>query len=460
MRVAVIGGGISGLAAAYRLRRAGHDAVVLEAEDRPGGKIRSERADGWLVEHGPNGFLDSRLAVVRLARDVGLSSRLCPADDAAESRYLFVDGALRPIPTSPPAFLASDVLSARGKLRLLREPLVPPRKAFGDESVLSFATRRVGAEAAEKLIDPLVTGIYAADVARLSLPAAFPRLRALEAEHGGLVRGMVARMVGRLRGEGPSSGGPGGPGGRLTSFPGGMGELIEALMRTLDPAAVQLGRPVQRLERAGRRWTVHAAGGEPLTVDGLVVAAPSPVAAKLLGPHAPAVVEPLSAIPYAPAAVVALGYRTIDLPRPLDGFGFLVPSRERRDILGVLWSSTIFRGRAPGGHALLRCIVGGRHRPDLLALDDETLLATVRRDLAAMLGGELPAPRFTRLVRWPEAIPQYELGHLDRKAAAEAAVAPLPGVVLAGNALYGVSLADCAERAEALPALVGEAFGR
>lgn len=459
MRIGVIGGGISGLSAAYRLRRAGHDAVVLEADERVGGKIRSERSDGWLVEHGPNGYLDSRLAIVRLVRDIGLSTRLCPADTSAEKRYLFVDGALKAVPQSPPAFLRSDILSLPGRMRMLREPFVPPRKAYGDESVYSFASRRVGAEAAEKLVDPLVTGIYAGDVARLSLPAAFPRLRALEEQHGGLVRGMLSRMFGPRD---ASSGGPGGPGGHLTSFPDGMSEVIRALVECMDASAVQTGRPVQRIERldgkASHTWRLHAAGGDPLDVHGLVFATPAPTTATLLGDLAPAAVRPLRDIPYAPAAVVALGYRVTDLPRPLDGFGFLVPSREKRDILGVLWSSSIFRDRAPGGHALLRCIVGGRHRPELLGLGDASLLATVRADLAKMLGGSLPAPVFQRLVRWPEAIPQYELGHLDRKAAAEAAVAALPGVVLASNALYGVSLTDCAQRAEEVPEAMAAAL--
>lgn len=463
MRIGVIGGGISGLAAAYRLRRAGHEAIVLEAEARPGGKIHSARDGDWLVEHGPNGFLDSRLAMVRLARDVGLSTRLRPADASAAKRYLFVDGRLHVVPQSPPAFLESDVLSRAGKLRMLREPLVPPRRIFGDESVHRFACRRVGPEAAAKLIDPLVTGIYAGDVERLSLPAAFPKLRTLEEQHGGLVRGMFARMWGKLRGDEAGSGGPGGPGGDLTSFPDGMGEVIGALVASMDATAVQPGRPVQRIEALdgpGPRWRLHAAGGDPLDVDGLVLAVPAMAAATLLRDLAPSAVRPLEDIPYAPAAVVALGYRVTDIPRPLDGFGFLIPSRERRDVLGCLWSSTIFRGRAPGGHALLRCIVGGRRRPDLLELDDEALLKAVRIDLAAMLGGNLPPPAFTKLVRWPRAIPQYELGHLDRKAAIEAAVAKLPGVVLAGNALYGVSLADCAQRAEALPDLMGVALRR
>lgn len=466
MKIAVIGGGISGLSAAYRLRRAGHDAVVLEADDRLGGKIHSERSGDWLVEHGPNGFLDSRLAVVRLARDVGLGDRMAPAEAAAAKRYLVIDGQLRAAPTNPAAFLKSDVLSAQGKLRLMREPFVPARTVAGDESVHRFAVRRVGVEAAERLIDPLVTGIYAGDTERLSLPAAFPTLRALEAEHGGLLRGMVAKLAGKVGGkrsddtEKPD----GGASGRLTSFPGGMSELVEAVVAALDPSAVQVGRPVTALRRlsaaqaskhGGARWAVEAGGGDAMMVDGIVLTAPAPITARLLASHAPSTTAALHDIPYAPVAVVALGYRVVDVPRPLDGFGFLVPSREGRSVLGVLWSSTIFRGRAPGGSALLRCIVGGRRHPEALAWDDETLLAKVRSELSAIFGANLPSPSFTRVVRWPAAIPQYELGHLDRKAAAEAGVRDLPGVWLGGNALYGVSLADCIARAEALPALVG-----
>ncbi|MCA9540050.1 MAG: protoporphyrinogen oxidase, partial [Myxococcales bacterium] len=265
MKVAVIGGGISGLAAAYRLRRAEHEVVVLEAAARAGGKVFSERVDGFLVEHGPNGFLDARLAAVRLARDVGLGGRMVAANEAASRRFLFSNGALRPVPLSPPAFLKTDLLSTKGKLRLLSEPLVPPRKVAGDESVFDFAARRIGPEAAEMLVDPMVAGIYAGDPRRLSLPAAFPRLRTLEEEHGGLVRGMIAGMA-QKRGQ---RGGPGGPGGQLTSFPGGMSELIDGLVAALDPGAVQTGRPVSAISRrSDRGWRVTAAGGDALDVDG------------------------------------------------------------------------------------------------------------------------------------------------------------------------------------------------
>ena len=441
MRVVVVGGGISGLAAAWRLQRAGAEVVLLEAGERTGGKIRTERTDGWLVEHGPNGFLSSRTAVLDLAKDVGLEAALMPADDAAEHRYLFVGGRLRAVPHSPPKFMKSNLLSLRGRMRLAAEPLIPRRTDPSDESVRAFAARRIGPEAADKLVDPMVTGIYAGDVSQLSLRAAFPKLHALESEHGSLVRGMLAKK---------RSGGPAGPGGRLTSFEGGMSALTDRLAADLD---VQTGRRATGLARHDGRWRVAAEGGDPVDGDAVVVSTPADAIAGLVGPLVPAATAPLEAIPYAPAAVVAVGYRTADLPRPLDGFGFLVPSGEGRRVLGVVWSSSLFADRAPDGHALLRVIVGGARHPELLQLDDEALVAVVREELGITLG-RLPDPAFAQVVRWPRAIPQYTLGHLDRVRDAEGAVATLGGVHLAGNGLYGVSLADCVARADALPDLV------
>lgn len=448
MKAVVVGGGISGLAAAYRLRGAGCAVVVLEAEARPGGKIRTEHADGYTLEHGPNGFLDTRTPVLELARDVGLGARLLQADEAAKARFLFLRGRLRVLPHGPGDFLTSNILSPRGRARVLMEPLVPARKDDADESVYDFAARRIGDEAARTLVDAMVTGVYAGDAKRLSLPAAFPRMRELERRYGGLVKGMI-----KGRKERRGGGGPAGPGGRLTSFPDGLGELVSTVAASLGDV-VQCGRPAARLVRVRHGWRVEAAGGEPIEADAVVLACPTSVQARLLGPLAPAAVAPLEAVRYAPVGVAAFGFRAADLPRPLDGFGYLVPSMERRQVLGVLWSSTIFRGRAPEGHALLRVIFGGAHRPDLLSLGDADLQATLLADVAEALGGPLPAPAFARIVRWPEGIPQYDLGHLDRVRAAEAAIAALDGIHLAGNGLYGVSLADCVARADALPGLV------
>jgi protoporphyrinogen/coproporphyrinogen III oxidase len=450
MKVAVVGGGISGLSAAFRLRQAGAEVVVLEADTRSGGKIRSEPVEGgWLVEHGPNGFLDSRTQVLDLAKDVGLEARITPADDKAKRRYLFIGGRLRAAPAGPLSFMTSDLLTVAGRARMMAEPFVKAKRDGVDESVYDFASRRIGKQGAERLVDPMVSGIYAGDVTRLSLQAAFPRLHRLEQEHGGLVRGMMALMKAKKADTSAAAG----PAGTLTSFPGGLSEFVRALDAKLA-GCVHTGRPVTAVERAGERWRVVAGGGDPVLADAVVLSTPTAAIARLVGPLAAAAIDPLEAIRYAPAAVVALGFDPKKLPRPLDGFGFLVPSGERRRVLGVLWSSAIFPSRAPTGQALLRCIVGGSRQPELLDLDDDELVGVVTAELGITMGGAVPDPTFKRVVRWPAGIPQYELGHLDRVAAAQAAVAPLKGIHLAGNGLFGVSLADCVARGDALPALV------
>ncbi|MCB9545832.1 MAG: protoporphyrinogen oxidase [Myxococcales bacterium] len=441
MKIAIIGAGISGLSAAFRLRGAGHDVVVLEAAARAGGKIHSERDEGFLVEHAANGVLDKRADVFTLARDAGIpEDHFCPAADAAKRRYLFLDGALKPLPASPPAFLKSDLMTLGGRLRALAEPFIRARREGPEESVHAFFARRLGPQAADTLADPFVTGIYAGDAEKLSVDAALPALPALERQYGSLFKGMM-----KSRKEG------GGPGGKLTSFSGGMGELVETLAARLGDA-VHLGRPVTGLRARGAGWTVEAGGGDALDVDAVVFATPAFTTGALLSPLAPAAAAPLAAIPYAPVAVVGLGYRADQLPRPLDGFGFLVPKKAGRQVLGVLWPSTIFPGRAPEGHVLLRVIIGGARDPALVGLDDAALLALALAEVGITLGGPVPAPVFHRIIRWDAGIPQYTLGHLERVRAAEAALPA--GLFLAGNGVHGVSVADCVARADALPGLV------
>lgn len=450
MRVVVVGGGISGLSAAYRLKQAGAEVTLVEGDTRAGGKVRSERVDGYLVEHGPNGFLDSRKPVLDLVRDLRLDNQLVQANDEAKRRYIFTRGALRALPGGPLSLLATRALSARGLLRLFWEPFVKPRPADApEETVFDFAARRIGVEAATVMVDAMVTGVYAGDSRQLSLRAAFPRMFEMERMYGGLVKALIALMKAKKA----SAGSAAGPSGKLTSFPDGLETLIQALARRLEDR-LSLGTPVQALERIGDRWRVLVEGGAPLEADAVVLSAPAKAMAGLLAPHAPRAAEVLQRIPYNPAAVVAHGYPPGSLPRPLDGFGYLVPGAEQRKVLGCVWCSSLFPNRATKGRALMRSIIGGARHPELVALPDAELSAVVSAELSILMGGAMPGPQFERIIRWPDAIPQYTLGHLDRVAAVEAGMVSAPGVFLASNALYGVSLADCVARAEKLPALV------
>lgn len=419
MKIAVVGAGISGLTAAFRLQQRGHQVIVYEAADRPGGKIHSARVDGFIVEWAANGVLSGRTHVFDLARELGLEP--FEADAAAEKRYVF-DGALRALPKSPPAFLRSGLLSKRGIARALVEPLVSG--GAGEESVFDFLARRFGRQVAERFADVAVLGIYAGDPRELSVDAAFPILRALERNHGSVIRGLIQR---KRSGKGI---------GRLSCFREGMGSLIEALAERID---VRVDHPITDLEA--------------LDADEVVVAVPPPQAAKLLATPAPEAAAALREIPMAPIAATVYGAPVEALPRALDGFGCLVPPSAGRKVIGVVWTSAVFPTHAPPGQAALRVIFGGARQGHLLDLSDDEAMEMVREELGIILGGPMPAPSFHRTVRWRQGIPQYTLGHGARLARIEAALPT--GVTLAGNGLYGASVADCVARGNAVARAIG-----
>ncbi len=464
----MVGGGPSGLVLGRELMDAASparpDVTVCEARPRAGGKAWTERSGGYTIEHGPEGFLDSAPATLALARRLGLGERLLPAAPRAARRYLYARGALRPVPTHPASFLASGILSLRGRLAVLGEPFRAPAPD-GDESVAAFARRRLGSEAATTLVGAMVRGVYAGDAEALSMPSSFPRLAALEREHGSLVRALVARRRHYQSGGGSADGGaagggkrggPAGPGGRLTSFVGGMGELGEALARALG-SRFESGRPAAAVRRAGAGWRVEFADGASEFCDAVALAVEPWSAAALVAETSPALAAALAEIPSAPAVVVALGFATGDLGRPLDGFGFLVPPNEPLRMLGCLWSSAAFAHRAPHGHALLRVLLGGRDRA-VLDLPDDRLTSLVLGELERTMGVR-GAPAMVRIIRWPRAIPQYTVGHGDRLARIAAELACLPGLHLVGNGYRGIALNDCVTGAQAAARAVLAACG-
>jgi oxygen-dependent protoporphyrinogen oxidase len=445
--VVVVGGGVAGLAASHaieeRARRLGFDLELqcLEATDRPGGNIRTTREKGFLCEWGATGFLDNAPETLALARRLGLEARLVRAHAAAARRFILRKGKLREVPLGPGAFLTSRVLSPWGKLRLLLEPLAPARRDRGTESIHAFASRRIGRAAADVLVDAMVSGVFGGDARRLELETTFPKMRRMESEHGSLFRAMLAGRK-RARATGGAAGGPAGPGGTLTSFRDGLQELIDALALALGPG-LRLETPVTRLSTLGDRgFRVHLREGAPLDVDAVVLACPAWCAAPLVETMDGELAGALADIPSAPLAVVHVGYRRDAVGPQPDGFGFLVPRGEGPRILGALWPTCMFDGRAPEGSSLTTVMVGGAHDPALAALPEADLLRLVREDLAATLGIHAN-PYFERIIRHPRGIPQYTLGHRERLEAVERRLAALPGLWITGNSLRGVSVNAC-----------------
>lgn len=474
-RVAIVGGGIAGLATALltrdRAKEIGEeiDVVVLEAQDRPGGNIRTDRHDGWVIEWGPNGFLDNVPATPALVRRLQLEDRVQRANERAAKRFLYRDGRLHLLPAGPIGFLKSPVLSLPGRMRVLREPFVRRRPQGVDETIYEFARRRIGREAADVLIDAMVSGVFAGDIHELSLYSTFPKMAAMESEHGSLTRAMLAKMrerravrrelrSGSVPGERTAEltrpGGPAGPGGTLTSFDSGLDLLPTALVSSLGDS-VRLGVGVELLERAGdAQWLLSLSDGSQLSADAVVLAVPANRAHNIVERIDSEMAALLGEITSASLAVVALGYDAEAVGGAPDGFGFLVPRGEGPRILGCLWDSSLFPYRAPNGKVLLRAMIGGAHDPEAVELDDEALLDIVREDLAATMAVSA-TPVIERIFRHPGGIAQYRVGHGERLASIERMLQSHAGLWIAGSSYYGVAMNSCVQKAtEQAPEIV------
>jgi len=449
--VVVVGSGIAGLTVCYELmERAARlderiDLRCLESGDRAGGNIRTDREDGFLYEWGATGFLDNAPATVTLVRRLGLGERVLKARDAAARRYIFRRGKLREVPLSAGSFITSGVLSPLGKLRLLLEPCMRARRDEGTETVFDFASRRIGSQAARVLVDAMVSGVFAGDARRLELETTFPQMRRMESEHGSLFRAMLAKRR-ESKTSGAAAGGPAGPGGTLTSFRDGLQELIDALTRALE-GRLSLNRPVERISDLGQRgFRIHMPEGAPVDVDAVVLACPAWQAARLVEEMDGELAGALDGVPSAAVSVVHLGYRRDAIGNQPEGFGFLVPRAQGPRILGALWPSCIFDGRAPEGSVLMTVMIGGAHDPEGASLDDRALLGLAREDLRSTIGIHAN-PYFTRVVRHPRGIPQYTLGHRDRLETVDRRLADHDGLWMTGNSLRGISINDCVKDA-------------
>jgi protoporphyrinogen/coproporphyrinogen III oxidase len=423
MRVVVVGGGIAGLAAAHELRQRGvADVTVLEANAQPGGKLTTELIDGHLCEHAASAVLAADDGAATLARELGVS--MLAASPAAKQRWVWRDGALLEVPRSPPSLLGTQLLSWRGKLRLLTEPLQPRGRAT-DETIGAFGRRRLGREATEALLDPFLTGVFAGDIERLSLAACLPRLAAMERDHGSLVRGLLAQRGAVAKG--------------LVAPELGMNAIPQALAFRLG-GAFRPGVRVTALHREGRGWRVQTTTDEVLA-DRVVLALPPAAIAPLVAAHDDALSVRLGEIETVPALVAHVALRRGEVPHRLDGFGFLAARHEALRCLGCVFESTVWPNRAPAGRVLLRLIYGGARDPEIVRAPDDTVTAAITADLRRALG-VTAAPRILRLVRWPAAIPQYTVGHLARREELAHRARRL-GLVLAGAGFHGVAVNEC-----------------
>ena len=435
-KVIIIGGGISGLASAWFLREKGWQPLILEAGDPAGGSICSRREAGFLLDTGANSMMLKGEIVPAWFRRIGMDGEMIEANPLAKRRYVLKDGVPLALPNGPLAFLRNPILSAAAKARLLGEPF-RPRSTDPDESIAAFVRRRLGPEVLDWMVDPFVSGVFAGDPERLSLRATLPRLAALEDTGGSLLRGAWRTR----HAKGPRRVAP-----RLVSFRNGL-QMLPLKVADLLGDAVHSGCAVERIHREGDLWVAEAAD-QSWRAPRLVLAVPAYVAAQLLTPlHAELAAE-LHAIRYPSVMTMALGFAQAQVAHALDGFGMLIPRKLGLETLGVLFSSTIFPGRAPAGQVLLTAFIGGAQN-DISDRPDGALLSSVMQEISPALGIS-GAPHFVHTRRWQRAIPQYERGHLDRIRRIDAALATLPGLALRANWRDGVALGDCIENAAAL----------
>ncbi len=439
MRIVIIGGGISGLSLAYFLleREPSLELFVFELEKKPGGKIWTDKQDGFLLESGVNGFLDNRPKTLELAEKLNLSP--LRSNINARKRYIYSNGRLFLLPESPLSFFGSNLLSVKGRFRILCEPFIPQGKE-DDETLSSFAIRRLGKEACEKLIDPMASGIYAGDSKKLSLKSCFPKIYNLEQTYGSLIKGML-KMKREARKTGKKVGA--GPGGILTSFLDGMESLINVLKITLGDK-LNCNHNAVSIEMSKKGYTVHFENNDSAETDMVVLTTPAHASSLILKDFDVTLSKELQRIPYPSLTVVCMGFKRDVIENKVDGFGFLIPYIEGSNILGTLWDSSIFPNRAPDGYVLLRSMIGGARASDLAMKDDERIKDIIMNELSKIMGinGE---PYLAKIYRHEKAIPQYNKGHGDILNRLDSLLQNYKGLYLHGNSYKGIGVNDCIE---------------
>ncbi len=441
-RITIVGAGISGLSLAYFLKQSLGEKIALsvyENRGEAGGTIGTLSENGYLEEKGPNGFFDNRPATLELIRSLGLEEKLIHADAHAENRFVYHAGRLRKIPAGPQQIFSTDLLSFGGKMRLFAEPFIAPRRSEDDETLEQFFTRRIGKEATERLTDPFVSGIYAGSLNQLSARATFPKLVEFEEKYGSVLKGFV-----RSKKQGPRKR----P--KLTSFREGLVTLVRKLADELRNE-LHLSSPVSSIEyrKENRTFLLRFDNGSVHETDSLVLAIPAFAAAKLVSKLDSELALVLAGILYSPVQIAALGFSENAFGTAPSGFGYLFSRQERKEILGCLFSSSIFPGCAPRGKVLLRVLLGGADHPEAAGFSDEKVLDLAVSNLKQVLDVH-EKPEWARIFRYERAIPQYTIGHLEKLRKLDEILGRFPGFVLSGNAYRGIGINDCIEESKRL----------
>ena len=456
--VAIVGGGIAGMACAFHLQEKATsegkpiEYALLERSDRWGGKLRTETIDGYgdapfIVEAGPDSFITQKPWGLQLARQLGLESEFLPTNDHKRKTFVLhkgrpaamPDGVLLIVPTKFTPFALTPLISPWGKLRMGMDLFIPARTDESDETLADFIERRLGREALDKIAEPLLSGIYNAEAEKQSMLATFPRFREMEKQHGSLMRGMLASMRARLTAPKPNGANGSKPMSMFMSLAGGMERLIDALRPRLT-GDCRLGTGVQSIRPNGAGYRLELSDGGTLDADAIVLAVPTYVAGPLLAEIAPEATAKLGDIRYVSTGTISFAYKRDEIAHPLDGFGVVIPRSEKRLINAITWTSTKFDRRAPDGYALLRVFFGGSRSPEMMQRSDEEIEQIARQELKAIMDIDAQ-PLFHRIYRWQNATPQYDVGHLERVAAIEAALPP--GVQLTGSPYRGIGIPDC-----------------
>ncbi len=459
-RVVIVGGGIAGLSTAFalleeakRLNETLH-CTVLEAQAKWGGKISTTLVDGLIVEGGPDSFLSIKPWALELCEKLGLSSQLINTNQGNSKTFAYSRGRLREfpqglvsmVPTKMGPLFKSGLVSWPGIVRMAGDWFIPSRKVGSpEESLASFFSRRFGQEAFDRLIEPLVAGIYAGDATELSVAATFPQFVDLEMKHGGLIKGALAQQKSRPTPQTRT----GSPRSLFVTLQSGLSDLVGRLVEVLQHEGVtlSLGKSVRRVDcptnsELGGRWRVHLVNDEIVEADGVILATPAFISSRLLAASRPEVADLLGQIPYASTATVSLAFPKAEVQAYLNGFGFVVPRVENRKLIAATWSSLKWSGRANDDESLLRCYVGGRGREDILELNDDQIVALALAELKDMVGVNT-TPRSTHVFRWAQAMPQYVIGHRDRVKAIRQRLATHQGLFVTGAAYEGLGIPDC-----------------